>query len=423
MNSFENIAINQSPKISSGKFRNYLENKNSFSLLDVNEKVTNDRGPSLPIQFKRLSSKEVKKLFKTNLYDMYKKMKVLKHSSMKNILFEKMKLSNPKINTNDQKKNFKNKKKYETENKEEISKNTQRKTFHKSNTFSGEEIKKIQNQKGCFVKRPQTCKIRRNKINFRKIGGITEERKDSEKTYIKRDIWKPLYYETYEEMVKDKKFFIKKLQENPFFKKLPQCSIKEIKAKTHNSDIFCVKKDIEKNNLEKKRKERHEKYNNYFDSDIFNLKNNEVSINKIGEKYLFNSPTNLKYTSSRESKSDWQNNITKETMGGCSSKEYNILTPNRKNNYFTKDDIYKILDDKTVLQNPLHKQKGISKYIDSANNSSSNFGKEYLRFYNSNPNCFKKVMEHCGTYGDLYLQYKNLVDEPFYKKTTLNNKE
>ncbi len=54
-----------------------------------------------------------------------------------------------------------------------------------------------------------------------------------------------------------------------------------------------------------------------------------------------------------------------------------------------------------------------------ANNTSSNSGQEYLKFYNSNPNCFKKVPEHCGTFGDLYLQYKNLCDEPFCKKNII----
>ncbi len=39
-----------------------------------------------------------------------------------------------------------------------------------------------------------------------------------------------------------------------------------------------------------------------------------------------------------------------------------------------------------------------------------------MNIYNANPNCFKKVAEFCGSYGDLFLEYKNLVDEPFYKK-------
>ena len=58
----------------------------------------------------------------------------------------------------------------------------------------------------------------------------------------------------------------------------------------------------------------------------------------------------------------------------------------------------------------------VSKYIDSANNNSTNFGQEYLKYYKSNPNCFKRILEHCGTFGDLFMQYKNIVDRPFIKK-------
>jgi hypothetical protein len=413
INSVDNISINQSPKISSGKFRTFLDNKNSFSMLDVNEKDIMDKGPSLPVQYKRLSSKEIKEIFHMNKLENYRKAKKLKISSMKNILLDRMALLNIVKNQTDKKNN-------KTENQKENRVKTERKSMHKNNTFSGEEIKKL-NKRGIFIQRPQTSKATRSRLNFQKLGLKTEEIKDSEKTYIKRDIWKPLNYEIYEEMVKNKKIFITKMQENPFFKRLPQCSIREIKEKTRNSDIFFLKQKIpEKFELERERREkRQEQYNSYFDSDIFNLKNNEININKIGEKYLFNNPKNIKYTSTRESKSEWKNVITKDALNNCSSKNYNILTPNRKNNNLTKDDIYKILNDKKVLHNPLRKQNVLSKYMDLANNSSSNSGQEYLKFYNANPDCFKKVPEHCGTFGDLYLQYKNLCDEPFYKKTTI----
>ena len=44
----------------------YLENRNKpqlFSLLDINDKITNSRGTVLPIQFKRLTDEENKRLF------------------------------------------------------------------------------------------------------------------------------------------------------------------------------------------------------------------------------------------------------------------------------------------------------------------------------------------------------------------------
>jgi len=417
INSQDNISINQSPKISSGKFRTLFEKRDSFSILDMDDQATIDKGPSLPIQYKRLSSKELKELINGNLLENNKKAKKLKYSAMKNILLDRMKLSNISDRQKDKKIIIKGKKIFDAENQKENYEKPKKKFLRKNNTFSGEDIKRL-NKKGLFIQRPQTCKINRNRNNFQKFGLKTEEIKENEKTYNKRDIWKPINYEAYEEMVKNKKIFIRKMQENPFFNRLPHCSIKEIKAKTRNSDIFNLRRNgHEKFELEKQRRDlRQEQINVYFDSDIFNIKNNEVNIEKIGEKYLFNDPKNIKYTSSRESKSDWMSNISKDALNNCSSKNYNILTPNRKNYNLTKDDIYKILEDKNTLQNPLHKQKSISKYIDLANNGSSNLSQEYFKFYKSNPNCFKKIAEHCGTFGDLYLRYKNLVDEPFYKK-------
>ena len=54
-------------------------------------------------------------------------------------------------------------------------------------------------------------------MNFRKNLLKNEEKKILEKTYIKRDVWKPFNYEPYEEMVKDKKTFVRKLKRNTFF--------------------------------------------------------------------------------------------------------------------------------------------------------------------------------------------------------------
>ena len=70
-----NITFNQSPKISSGKYRSLSGNKSSFSLLDVNDKIINNKGPSLPIQFKRLTSKEKIKLFKEDATETNKNFK------------------------------------------------------------------------------------------------------------------------------------------------------------------------------------------------------------------------------------------------------------------------------------------------------------------------------------------------------------
>jgi len=403
INQIDNISLDQSPKISSGKFRKLFEEKKNFSILDVNEKITNNKGTSLPAQFRRLQPNEMKELFKLDIFEKNKKLKKQKYSSMKNILFNKMKMSNSTKHQNEEKK-----------------------IFEKENTscMSHGEIKKIsqKNQNEAPIQRPYSSIPNRNKMNFRKNLLKNEEKKILEKTYIKRDVWKPFNYEPYEEMVKDKKTFVRKLQENPFFKRLPHCSIKEIKEKTRQSDIFFLKeKNIELSDVDKLRLEfRQKNYNLYFDSDIFNLKNNEISIKKIGEKFLFNNPNIIKYTSSMKSNSEWKSISNKQTINTCSSQKYNILTPHRKNNNLTKDDVYKLLEDKNTKQNPLHKQQVISKYIDFSKNISSNIGPQYMKIYNANPNCFKKIPENCCSFGDLYLEYKNLCDEPFHKQKLLD---
>ena len=406
INSNDDITLNQSPKISSGKFRSLLTNRNNFSLLDINDKVTNSRGTSLPIQYKRLTSKEVKELFNIEKLENYKKFQKMKYNSMKNIFLEKNKIANKTKHQNIiNKKNFE--KNYETDiinNKTDICDNINNNI---NNSCIKNEIKKIKKDNIIISKRPQT-----SKANNRKKIIFEEEKKNNEKTYKIKDIWKPLNYEEYEEMVNDKKKLIKKMQKNPFFTRLPQCSIKEIKEKVNHSDIFFLQKnnkeniDLEHNNNYIKKKN----YNIYFNSDIFNIKNDEINIKKIGEKYLFNNQNNIKYTSSKESQSSWQNNIYKDPINNFSSKNYNILSPNRKNNFLNKDDIYK-----SLIKKPLNKQKGLGNYMDSANNNSSHFGQEYSKCYKSNPNCFKKVTEICANFGDLFLHYKNMCDQPFHK--------
>ena len=42
----------------------YNQNKKLFSLLDINDKITNSRGTCLPIQYKRLTDEEIKKNLK-----------------------------------------------------------------------------------------------------------------------------------------------------------------------------------------------------------------------------------------------------------------------------------------------------------------------------------------------------------------------
>ena len=396
----------QSPKISSGKMRYILENKKLFSLLDLNEKVTNSKGPSLPIQFKRLTSKEIHDLFNGDSAKVYEKYKKMKYSNFLNSI------KIPKIIKNDlNEKATKSENNTKVEEKNNTEDNIEKFTAH---TDQGIGIK-LNNKKDEMLKRPNTSRLTNfNKKKFEEFEN-TKETKSK-----KNDIWMPTNYRNYEQMVKDRKLFIKKMKNNPFFKRLPSCTINDIQSKNFHSDIFFVNPpnpNVKFNSYINYKQNIKNNNNTYYNSDIFNIKNDEVSIQKIGEKFLFNSQKNLKYTSARESKSDWEGTITKDSINNCSSKDYNILTPIRRNENLMKENVYKTLDEtNNNKNNPIYKLKSVSKYIDLANNSSSNFGKDYMNCYNLNPTCFKKIPENCSSYGDLFFHYKNICDRPFYKK-------
>ena len=422
LNNYNNITpyndnnIYQSPKIHSGKMRYILENKKLFSLLDLNEKITNSKGPSLPIQFKRLTSEEINDLFKGNFTKVYDKLKKLKFSSIKNNHLNRVKI--PKAIKKDSYIFNKESTIIQKEEHNEINDTENNLEKFMAHTDQGINVK-LNNKKEEILKRPNTSLHSYQKKLTRLNKKNLENNKENQNYKI--DKWMPTNYKNYEQLVKDRKLFIQKMKENPFFNRLPTCTLKEIQSKVYNTDIFFVNPQNTNKNFNSyiyyKNNLIHKNNNCYYNSDIFNIKNDEISLDKIGEKYLFHIPQKIKYTSSRESKSEWHGHIQKDSINNCSSKEYNILIPNRKNNNLTKDKIYKTLDEtNNSKDNPIHKQKSISNYIDLANNSSCNFGKDYTNCYNLNPNCFKKIPENCSSYGDLFLQYKDICDKPYYKQ-------
>ena len=445
LNNDNNFSINQSPKLFSGKMRYLLEDKKLFSLIDLNEKITNCKGPSLPIQFKRLTSEEIHNLFPDNYTNRYEKLNKLKYTSIKNTLLDriiKQKENNKETNIiNDKKEANKNNEKKsceiniigkdnnfkENKNKMEPINQKDSNTNEKKEINITKEIDKNKSKKGEKenVKRPSTSILAykqkpKNYFNTENVKvNITKEEK---KNNNKIDIWKPANYKHYEDSVKDRKVFFQGMNKNPFFNRLPSCTLKEIQEKAYNTDIFFLKppKSSSEFNYFKNYMNniKNHKNNCYYNSDILNIKNDELSLKKIGEKYLFQIPQNVKYTSSRESNSEWDSNLPGNSINNCSSKDYNILIPNRINNNMTKEKAYKTLDKINYNKNnPISKQRSVSKFIDLANNKKSNFGIDYMNCFQTNPNCFKKVTELCSSYGDLFLEYKNICQIPFYKKS------
>ena len=229
-----NNNICQSPKIYSGKIRYILENKKLFSLIDLNEKITNSKGPSLPIQFKRLTSKQINDLLKGNSSNNKENLKKIKCSLLKKNLFKRLKI--PKEIKNDIdilnneliSKNIKSENNAFDENKKETENNIEK---FISNTEQGLKNKNT-DKKDEMMKRPNTSRFSyessKNKLMKKKYDNF-ENNKDNNN--IKKDIWMPTNYKNYEQMVKDRKLFIEKLNQNPFFNRLPSCTLKEIQSK------------------------------------------------------------------------------------------------------------------------------------------------------------------------------------------------
>lgn len=82
---YSNIPIYtvQSPKISTNQQRSISQPK-QFSLVDINDKITNKRGTDLPEQFKRRTPEEVKDLLNQTSQQLLFKNKV--HQPIRNII-------------------------------------------------------------------------------------------------------------------------------------------------------------------------------------------------------------------------------------------------------------------------------------------------------------------------------------------------
>ena len=123
-------------------------------------------------------------------------------------------------------------------------------------------------------------------------------------------------------------------------------------------------------------------YPNFQNSDIFNIKNDKTSINKSGEKYLFNK-NKITFNSNFESKSEWDLKNIKQTLLNHSSKNYNILNPSTKS--LSKEEI-----SEKVNNNDFHKQKVFSEYNDLTRIYAPNINKEYVKTFNESNDIFKK---------------------------------
>ena len=184
-----------------------------FSLLDVNYKVTNSRGTSLPIQYKRLSEEENKRQFGF----LYREEQNHNLALIKNFL-NNMRISKYKIKKEDKNKN--NEKKLEIK-------------IDNNNKEKDNNIPKKENTKKKIDKPNKKIKT---KIN---------EKSEKLKLKLKNrnDLWLPKGYPEYELLVENPKLLKKYIKNNIFANNLPEYTLSDVKKKSKESDIFFKKSD------------------------------------------------------------------------------------------------------------------------------------------------------------------------------------
>ena len=365
------ITLNQSPKIYSSKFREFIKEKNNiknnnnnnkklFSLNDINDKITNSRGILFSPSFKRYSIEELKTILKSN--------------------------------KNEKLKNKEKPKSYRITNKLKTSKDLIQRCYSATERENKKNKSKSQNS---------ISEIKNNNNNNNLIKEIKE---------IRKDCFMPSNYLKYSFYVKNPKIFLENIKKNaPNFSSY---TTKTMLDKIHNTDIFFLKnqsenekKQINKYNIFRENyKKNTEKY---YDSDIFNIKPiKENDILKSGEKYLYNKKTRNKYSNIESSESEWEAN--KKLIFPSSnlpSKPFDILSPNRKS----------IIDNKKNFQT-FHLQKGIMEYYDLTQVNSANVNKKYQSAYLKDFNAFHKIHGICSDFYDSYGKNKELVSKPFVKE-------
>ena len=377
--------------------------KKLFSLLDINDKVTDSNGTSLPIQYKKITDEENKRQFGF----LYREEQNYNLELIKNFL----------NNMHTSKYAKKKEKKDNNDNKEENKKKKEKKI----------EIKIEQNNK--------EKEYSRNNMNDNNTKRISKTESKKPKIIIKNrnDIWLPKGYSHYELIVKNPKLLKEQLKNNVFANNYPDLTLNKIRRISNESDIFFKKPITFKENLYNKKIYP----NNYNSSDIFHLTYKIENLIKCSEKYLFKQKPKDKYYITKESESKWSPKVPFLGFMNSPSTEYNIMNPSKKNTIgFTRDKIIteveknrqknieeKKLDKKISksvnYMNPIYRQKGIGEFIDITRNGGNNVGKDFLGYYHRNNNCFKKNNEACATFYNSYLFYKDICQKPFTLNPTL----
>ena len=411
----------------------YNQNKKLFSLLDINDKITNSRGTCLPIQYKRLTDEEIKKKFEVTYtqgwnYDKNIIQKAKENTKKLKEDYIKCKMNKFLNNTNED-----NKINIITPKNNTIRSNSETNIKNINNNRQPEIIKikklDVNNLKNSIPNYLNNNIEKSNYHNDNKRKNLVinteykyenKKPKKSQSTIeirIKKDSYLPKGYPEYEVLVKNPKLLKRQVStNNPY--KLPFLNLKEIKEKSYASDIFFRKPS----NEEEKFTRKVLTYDDHQNSDIFLQKNDIKSIYKNGECYLFKPKKQVVFNSSRESNSQWMPKPNVPTLLNHVSTEYNILNPSAKAFSNTKNKIMIDCYNKRNPNieavnnfNPIYRQKVFCEFDDLTRNGAPNFSKEYLTSYNSSQNCFNKRSDVCTNYYDIYNSYRDICTKPFVR--------
>lgn len=151
--------------------------------------------------------------------------------------------------------------------------------------------------------------------------------------------------------------------------------------------------------------------NDYTKSDIFNLKDDNLSKIKTSEQYLYK--INYKPMSIDLQKKTNINNVgwfpkelKNQSRISVSSVGFNILCPDIKNISPTKKDI------DTLNKNNTYKANLMSEFVDKCKPGDTELRKDYTNTLNQNKNIFHRK-NYCASYNDLHHEYKDLILDLF----------
>lgn len=176
-------------------------------------------------------------------------------------------------------------------------------------------------------------------------------------------------------------------------------SINNIKEKIYNEEFL--------NNSNN----HHIKQKDYKQSDIFYLKNDELSKEKSSEQYLFKK-NYMPQVVENENKNNllefgWKPKTLKnKSRIGVSSVAFNILNPSFRGISPIKKEI------DSMNKNNFEKAPIMSEYLDLCKPGELNLRQDFSDKMNDNINVFHKK-NYCAAYGDLHHEYKDLVDNMF----------